>query len=623
MLNSVKLSSWDRWNNLPITFGYDFMSGTLDSSLTFSRGSAATMVNSSGQLVWAPMNLLNRSQAFNNAYWTLERGTLSADTDPFGGNNAFLLTEDTTASNNHHIFSSNVAKGATTLTFTASVYAKTNGRRLDMRLVNGPQTSSADGVFDLAGGQIGVAPTVSGSFTSPSASIQSIGNGWYRCSITFTSDTNGNVALFLQLDSGTGTGSTSTSYTGDGVSGVYLYGAQLELNSVNSPQAYKVTAGSAYYGPRFDYDPNTLALNGLLIEEGRTNYALQSGDVSNATWVKTGGTVTANATTAPDGKLTAGLLTEDTSTGGHQISQGTFALASDATRVSSFFVKANGRTAIRMESSANVGGSGIRAFFYLTGAGSTSGNFAIGSPLGVLVGASITQLQNGWYYCTATWTPGSTGNTTCSLSVSLVSTGTTVSYTGDGVSGAYIWGLQCEIGSFATSYIPTLTVSSTRAIETLTNTSIGSWFNASQGSVILECSIENSVANPTNAFTFSLSDGTASNRIEAFIGLGSFVINARYVAATVTTNPTIVPSVNFGSVNKVGMVYAVGANATNVFLNGTAGTASSPAASPTGINALGLGTPTQGSAAPLNGWVRKFSYYNTALTTAQLQTLTT
>src|SRR5580765_5882879 len=37
----------------------------------------------------------------------------------------------------------------------------------------------------------------------------------------------------------------------------------------------------AVNAPRWDYDPVTLALRGLLIEEARTNLLLQSGDMSN------------------------------------------------------------------------------------------------------------------------------------------------------------------------------------------------------------------------------------------------------------------------------------------------------------------------------------------------------
>lgn len=48
----------------------DFLSGApLDSRITFSRGSNATLVDSTGRLTYAPNNLLLRSQEFNDAAW--------------------------------------------------------------------------------------------------------------------------------------------------------------------------------------------------------------------------------------------------------------------------------------------------------------------------------------------------------------------------------------------------------------------------------------------------------------------------------------------------------------------------------------------------------------------------
>ena len=67
---------------------------------------------------------------------------------------------------------------------------------------------------------------------------------------------------------------------------------------------------AAVNAPRWDYDPVTHALRGVLIEEARTNLALQSGNIANAAWLVASSavgapTVTGNQTTAPDGTATA------------------------------------------------------------------------------------------------------------------------------------------------------------------------------------------------------------------------------------------------------------------------------------------------------------------------------
>jgi type 1 fimbria pilin len=63
-----------------------------------------------------------------------------------------------------------------------------------------------------------------------------------------------------------------------------------------------------------------------LIESPRTNLVLYSEEFDNAYWTKTNVTITANATTAPDGNLTADKLVENSVNGNHFIyrSQATF-----------------------------------------------------------------------------------------------------------------------------------------------------------------------------------------------------------------------------------------------------------------------------------------------------------
>jgi hypothetical protein len=57
-----------------------------------------------------------------------------------------------------------------------------------------------------------------------------------------------------------------------------------------------VLVSSGANQPRFDYNPTTLALNGLYSEETRTNVALWSRDLTNVAWVKTTATVALDQT---------------------------------------------------------------------------------------------------------------------------------------------------------------------------------------------------------------------------------------------------------------------------------------------------------------------------------------
>jgi hypothetical protein len=77
----------------------------------------------------------------------------------------------------------------------------------------------------------------------------------------------------------------------------------------------RATPAAAYYtnanGTLVTFAANTLryGTNGLLVEEARTNLCLRSQEFDNATWELGNNTVTANQDTAPDGTVTADLVT--------------------------------------------------------------------------------------------------------------------------------------------------------------------------------------------------------------------------------------------------------------------------------------------------------------------------
>jgi hypothetical protein len=209
--------------------------------MTFARtGDTATRVNPSGliesvtankprldylgggcpKLLLEPQrtNLANYSQEFDNAAWTKTRCSITANAivAPDGTTTADKLIEDTTATSTHG------ANRIITLTdatiYTLSVFAK-QGERSWIQLID--NTGNNRCTFDLNNGIIG---TIGGS--TASAKIESYGNGWYRCSLTFTQ--SGTVG---RIEFKTATNSTTTSYTGDGTSGIYLWGAQVELGA--------------------------------------------------------------------------------------------------------------------------------------------------------------------------------------------------------------------------------------------------------------------------------------------------------------------------------------------------------------------------------------------------------
>lgn len=90
----------------------------------------------------------------------------------------------------------------------------------------------------------------------------------------------------------------------------------------------------------------------------------------------------------------------------------------------------------------------------------------------------IVAYPNGWYRCYVTATPSFTGSLKLNLSIGTPNNaadgaGTIAyQYTGDGVSGIYIWGAQIERGSVPTDYTPTTTTAINRVLASTTNTNI-------------------------------------------------------------------------------------------------------------------------------------------------------
>jgi hypothetical protein len=165
-------------------------------------------------------NLNLYSEDFGNAYWTLFAATrtLNVANSPSGIQNADKLIEDNTNSFHSIYLSSNfiVTIGQA---YTRTIYAKADGRNwISLLIIDGLQYRA---FFDLQNGVIG---NISSGVT---AKITNAGNGWYRCEITRIAATISLSSMAIELAISNGTGS----YLGNGTSGVYLWGAQIEQGS--------------------------------------------------------------------------------------------------------------------------------------------------------------------------------------------------------------------------------------------------------------------------------------------------------------------------------------------------------------------------------------------------------
>lgn len=183
------------------------------------------------------------------------------------------------------------------------------------------------------------------------------------------------------------------------------------------------------------------------------NALLFSEQFDNAAWTKGGASISANATTAPDGATTADKLVEDTSTGSHTVLVNNFPVIANTTHTFSAYVKAAERVSGRIDVSNGGNTSGFRAYFNLTD-GTVSLGTAYGT--GTYSGASIQDVGDGWYRVSVTGVVDSSSTTTdLFLLLDNNTDGSSVSYTGDGASGFYVWGAQFEESSSASTYFAT------------------------------------------------------------------------------------------------------------------------------------------------------------------------
>jgi hypothetical protein len=240
----------------------------------------------------------------------------------------------------------------------------------------------------------------------------------------------------------------------------------------------------------------------LLIEEARTNLSLYSEDLTNVSWNKTGATISSNATLAPSGSVTADKLVEDSATSAHNASQNIVVLISTAYTFS-IYAKAAERTSLQIRlTSGTVIPTAQSLIFNLSNGTISAGT---GTPTG-----TITNVGNNWYRCTLTI---STTIAAGSLTVAFRLYNGSDIYTGDGVSGMFLWGSQYEAGAFATSYIPTVASQVTRTadIAVMTGTNFSDWYNASEGTFVCKASIPYTAAG--NRGPWRVDDNSDTNRM--------------------------------------------------------------------------------------------------------------
>ena len=229
----------------------------LDPRITFTRASGGTYVGADGLIKYAGVNeprfdhdpvtgeslgflveeartnLATYSTDFSQAAWTKSNSTVTANTAiaPDGTLTASLLLPNVGSSPGGEI-----SRIGTNGIF--SIYVK----RQNARYCGFTSWGYFGGnvYFDLDTGNIVSGWGFHPNFGTVTPSIAPAGNGWYRISITATNESNRIFRIFPSATSGT---SANNPPTGDGTSGIYIWGAQLEADAF--PTSYIPTEASS------------------------------------------------------------------------------------------------------------------------------------------------------------------------------------------------------------------------------------------------------------------------------------------------------------------------------------------------------------------------------------------
>jgi hypothetical protein len=342
--------------------------------------------------------------------------------------------------------------------------------------------------------------------------------------------------------------------------------------------------------PRIDFKDNTKGA--LLLEPERRNVLLQSNQF-DTTWAKASSTIESGKS-GVGGSANAWKLTTS-SDFGYLVQT----IGVSGTKTFSIYAKSDTTDGIVLRL---IGGSNPYVFWSLV-----DGSY-VGSGGGAdLIDRKSTSIGNGWFRLDMTTTVNCT-----SVRV----------YNGDSdgnfASGSiYIQYAQLEVGSYATSYIPTFGSAVTRVADKCINAGNNSVINSTQGTIYGEQkSLE---TNFTYNYFVSVSDGTNNNRLE--IRQSATGLQFLWRVGGAYQNQIVLANAPFTSVIKFALRYS-SANI-KFYVNGSlVSTLNSPTLYASDVlNNIEFADGSGGNI--FRGTVKDLKYYNTALTDQELIALTT
>ena len=200
--------------------------------------------------------------------------------------------------------------------------------------------------------------------------------------------------------------------------------------------------------------------DGKTVAKAEENLFLQSETFDSASWDKTNSIVTANSVASPDGTTTAETITDNSTSGNHNIFQTiTFSTGSCTFSVYAKYLD-------HQWIGVRIGVPGNQFFGSWDILNGVVGSATAGATI------SIQSLSGGWYRLVLTANLTSSGSANAIISLNNTDATSLISYVGTGTS-AYIWGAQLEQRSTVTAYTATTTARITNYIPALQTAASG------------------------------------------------------------------------------------------------------------------------------------------------------
>lgn len=583
-------------------FNNDYYARDIDFATSTADG---TYMDSTGYVRRSPYNLFTYSEELDNVLWLKNNITIvpNAGVAPNNTNTAESYASTTTVGP-HPCYQSKVV---TRNTYTYSVYVKkVNSRYVSLKGAGG-MTVWTGVIFDLD--TASVVSIQNNNVPGTTGAITSEGNGWYRISMTATSNFNDFGLQYASSPSNNFGNYGDLSIAGSGLVDYLLWGMQVVQGSSPMPYFYTTTRLNV---PRIDYSnpDGTLSTTGkLLMEPQRTNSIRNSS--MNGAVAGSPGTLPTNWTSLNSGGLTRSVVAVGTENGLPYVD-----------------IRINGTATGIVNSFSSETPSGISALSNQVWANSVyikviaQPNPPVSYILQSLYansGAYVNE-SNTTYSPTATLRRFTATHTAPASTITNIYQGFAFNLT---IGQTYDFTIriaapQMELGAYATTWIPTTTAAVTRNADAASRTGVSSWIGQTEGTIFLD--VEFNAVSSGGIRTFFSLEGSVPGQ---FSGLNISTTNNGSDVFYAGTTYYLTQGRH-----KIACTYNQAVNQAKLFVDGAqrgAGTFSGFLASIDKFSVLCRINPFSGFAADrqLFGGDNQCLIFNTALSDAQLAQLTT